>query len=116
MLEDSNIQLFHGISFAGYRHVCLRNESNQVLMLPSLFVHIKVGDYVPSGLAGFADALSNPIAHISEIDKRARMLEELAADTYIIEVRSIFFLTLASVSKRSLRESVIKLKFDSFIW
>ncbi|XP_071832244.1 1-phosphatidylinositol 4,5-bisphosphate phosphodiesterase beta-1-like isoform X35 [Apostichopus japonicus] len=69
----------------GYRHVCLRNESNQVLMLPSLFVHIKVGDYVPSGLAGFADALSNPIAHISEIDKRARMLEELAADTYIIE-------------------------------
>ncbi|PIK62742.1 hypothetical protein BSL78_00322 [Apostichopus japonicus] len=84
-LEDSNIQLFNGISFAGYRHVCLRNESNQVLMLPSLFVHIKVGDYVPSGLAGFADALSNPIAHISEIDKRARMLEELAADTYIIE-------------------------------
>lgn len=62
-------------------------------MLPSLFVHIKVGDYVPSGLADFAEALSNPIAHISEIDRREKMLEDLAADTYIIEVWMIVIFT-----------------------
>ena len=36
----------------GYRHICLRNEVNQPLPLASLFVHIKIGDYVPDAFAG----------------------------------------------------------------
>lgn len=37
---------------AGYRHVNLRNESNQPLLLPSLFVQFSVKDYVSDMHAG----------------------------------------------------------------
>lgn len=37
---------------SGYRHIPLRNECNQPLLLPSLFVHISVKDYVPDAFAG----------------------------------------------------------------
>ena len=36
----------------GYRHIPLRNESNQPLLTATLFVHIVVKDYVPDSLAG----------------------------------------------------------------
>ena len=36
----------------GYRHIPLRNEANQPLLMPSLFVHIVVRDYVPDDLLG----------------------------------------------------------------
>lgn len=42
----------------GYRHVSLRNESSQPLLLPSLFVHITVKDYVPDGLSELAGKCS----------------------------------------------------------
>lgn len=38
--------------FAGYHYICLRNERNQPLTLPALFVYIEVKDYVPDTYAG----------------------------------------------------------------
>lgn len=37
---------------AGYHYICLRNERNQPLTLPALFVYIEVKDYVPDTYAG----------------------------------------------------------------
>ena len=36
----------------GYKHIPLRNEANMPLLLPTLFVHIIVKDYVPDAFAG----------------------------------------------------------------
>lgn len=36
----------------GYRYIGLRNEKNQSLILPAVFVHIEVKDYVPDTFAG----------------------------------------------------------------
>ena len=64
----------------GYRHVVLRNEAGQPLGLPTLFVHIKVRDYVPDGLSDFAEALVNPIKYQSELEKRAQQLSVFQDD------------------------------------
>ncbi|KAL8603606.1 hypothetical protein ACOMHN_005548 [Nucella lapillus] len=64
----------------GYRHIPLRNESNQALMLPTIFVHIIINDYVPDQFAAYADALLNPIAYISNLEKHAQQLEILTWD------------------------------------
>jgi len=58
----------------GYRHLPLRSESNQPLTLPTLFLKIEVNDYVPDRLAELAEALANPIAHQSMIDRHAKQL------------------------------------------
>lgn len=58
----------------GYRHISLRNESLQPLTLATLFVHITVKDYVPDGLSELADALANPIAYQSMVEKHAKQL------------------------------------------
>src|SRR5699024_8472533 len=62
----------------GYRHISLRNESLQPLTLPTLFVHITVKDYVPDGLSELPDALANPIAYQSMVEKHARQLQILS--------------------------------------
>lgn len=36
----------------GYRYIGLRNEKNQALTLPALFVYVEVKDYVPDTFAG----------------------------------------------------------------
>ncbi|XP_071512073.1 1-phosphatidylinositol 4,5-bisphosphate phosphodiesterase classes I and II-like [Diadema antillarum] len=88
--DDNNKQIGHKILPVdtlrpGYRHIPLRNELYQPLLMPSLFVHIKVCDYVPKGLANFADALVNPIQHQNQIDeeikKRAEQLAVLMEET-----------------------------------
>ena len=38
--------------YQGYRHVSLRNECNQPQGLATLFVHIRVTDYIPDAFAG----------------------------------------------------------------
>lgn len=40
------------VSSAGYRYIGLRNEKNQSLILPAVFVYIEVKDYVPDTFAG----------------------------------------------------------------
>ncbi|BFZ08025.1 hypothetical protein BsWGS_11064 [Bradybaena similaris] len=65
----------------GYRHIPLRNECNLPLLMPSLFVHIVVKDYIPDKLAAYADALSNPIAYQSNLlEKHTQQLEILTQD------------------------------------
>jgi phosphatidylinositol phospholipase C beta len=65
---------------AGYRHIPLRNEFNQPLGLASVFVEFTMSDYVPDGMADLIDALANPIAYQSEVQKREKQLEELYDD------------------------------------
>lgn len=64
----------------GYRHISLRNESGQPLTLPTIFVHITVKDYIPDGLSELADALANPIAYQSMVEKHASQLMALTDD------------------------------------
>nr|XP_027200086.1 1-phosphatidylinositol 4,5-bisphosphate phosphodiesterase classes I and II-like [Dermatophagoides pteronyssinus] len=58
----------------GYRHISLRSESMQPLSLPTLFVHITVKDYIPEGFSDLADALANPIAYQSMVEKHEKQL------------------------------------------
>ncbi|XP_051578768.1 1-phosphatidylinositol 4,5-bisphosphate phosphodiesterase beta-2-like [Myxocyprinus asiaticus] len=66
VLEDGGKFLGHRIIpldalQTGFQHICLRSESNMPLMLPSLFVHFEVKDYIPAAFADFTDALFNPV-------------------------------------------------------
>ncbi|XP_038071375.1 1-phosphatidylinositol 4,5-bisphosphate phosphodiesterase beta-1-like isoform X14 [Patiria miniata] len=72
----------------GYRHLFLCNESNQPLMLPTLFLNIKVRDYVPERMTNFADALANPIAYQSKEEKRAAQLKALEEEEEVKQVKS----------------------------
>ncbi|XP_030855161.1 1-phosphatidylinositol 4,5-bisphosphate phosphodiesterase beta-1 isoform X4 [Strongylocentrotus purpuratus] len=79
--DDNNKQIGHRILPVeslrpGYRHIPLRNELYQPLLMPSVFVHIKVKDYVPVGLANFADALVNPIQHQLKMDEQVKIRTE----------------------------------------
>ncbi|XP_064483951.1 1-phosphatidylinositol 4,5-bisphosphate phosphodiesterase classes I and II-like isoform X1 [Ornithodoros turicata] len=83
--EDSGKLLGHRILPVvglrpGYRHVSLRNESGQPLLLQTLFVQVTVKDYVPDGLSELADALANPIKYQSRIEKHATQLRALTDD------------------------------------
>ena len=40
------------VFLSGYRYIGLRNEKNQSLILPAVFVYIEVKDYVPDTFAG----------------------------------------------------------------
>uniref|UniRef100_A0A3Q3KDS8 1-phosphatidylinositol 4,5-bisphosphate phosphodiesterase n=1 Tax=Monopterus albus TaxID=43700 RepID=A0A3Q3KDS8_MONAL len=53
----------------GYHYINLKNELNQLLLLPSLLVYTE-----------YAEALTNPIKHISQLDKRERQLAVLFED------------------------------------
>ena len=64
----------------GYRHIPLFNETCQPLALPSLFVLITVGDYVPNAWTDLAEALTNPIKHQSELERRNKQLAILSDD------------------------------------
>ncbi|XP_076320772.1 1-phosphatidylinositol 4,5-bisphosphate phosphodiesterase classes I and II-like isoform X3 [Tachypleus tridentatus] len=69
----------------GYRHISLRNESGQPLTLPSLFVHVTVKDYIPDSLSELADALANPIAYQSMVEKHTKQLLALTDDVEMVE-------------------------------
>nr|XP_014346243.1 PREDICTED: 1-phosphatidylinositol 4,5-bisphosphate phosphodiesterase beta-1 [Latimeria chalumnae] len=64
----------------GYHYICLRNERNQPLMLPALFVYIEVKDYVPDTFADVIEALSNPIRYVNLMEQRARQLVALTLE------------------------------------
>lgn len=91
----------------GYRHVNLRNELSQPLLMTSLFLLVVVKvcldpfhnldgfmdfilnlfvhfftfqDYVPDGLSDLAEALANPIKYQSEQEKRDKQLSVLTDD------------------------------------
>ncbi|XP_006870459.1 PREDICTED: 1-phosphatidylinositol 4,5-bisphosphate phosphodiesterase beta-1-like isoform X1 [Chrysochloris asiatica] len=64
----------------GYHYVSLRNERNQPLMLPAVFVNIEVKDYVPDTYADVIEALSNPIRYVNLMEQRAKQLAALTLE------------------------------------
>lgn len=60
----------------GYRHVTLRNEAGQPL-LATLFLLIKVNDFVPDEFHMFAEALTNPTEYQNKLQKHNTMLAGL---------------------------------------
>uniref|UniRef100_A0A8D3D4X6 Phosphoinositide phospholipase C n=1 Tax=Scophthalmus maximus TaxID=52904 RepID=A0A8D3D4X6_SCOMX len=61
----------------GYHYISLRNEKNQSLTMPALFVYVEVKDYVPDT---FAEALSNPIRYVNLMEQRANQLAALTLE------------------------------------
>ncbi|KAF7704560.1 1-phosphatidylinositol 4,5-bisphosphate phosphodiesterase beta-1 [Silurus meridionalis] len=64
----------------GYRYIGLRNEKNQPLNLPALFVYIEVKDYVPDTFADVIEALSNPIRYVNLMEQRSKQLAALTLE------------------------------------
>ncbi|NWV29947.1 PLCB2 phosphodiesterase, partial [Origma solitaria] len=64
----------------GYRHVCLRSESNMPLTMPALFVFLEIKDYVPDAWADLTIALSNPIKFFHLQDKRLLKLKDASGE------------------------------------
>ncbi|XP_076834774.1 1-phosphatidylinositol 4,5-bisphosphate phosphodiesterase beta-1 [Brachyhypopomus gauderio] len=64
----------------GYRYIGLRNEKNQSLALPALFVYIEVKDYVPDTFADVIEALSNPIRYVNLMEQRSKQLAALTLE------------------------------------
>nr|XP_023694872.1 1-phosphatidylinositol 4,5-bisphosphate phosphodiesterase beta-1-like isoform X2 [Paramormyrops kingsleyae] len=64
----------------GYRYIGLRNEKNQNLVLPAVFVYIEVKDYVPDTFADVIEALSNPIRYVNLMEQRAKQLAALTLE------------------------------------
>ncbi|KAG7464471.1 hypothetical protein MATL_G00165950 [Megalops atlanticus] len=73
----------------GYHYICLKNELNQPLMLASLLVYTEAQDYIPNEHQEYAEALTNPIRHVSLLDQRERQLAALMEDNNErVQVRS----------------------------
>ncbi|XP_025057992.1 1-phosphatidylinositol 4,5-bisphosphate phosphodiesterase beta-1 isoform X2 [Alligator sinensis] len=71
----------------GYHYICLRNERNQPLTLPAVFVYIEVKDYVPDTYADVIEALSNPIRYVNLMEQRAKQLAALTLEEEEEEVK-----------------------------
>ncbi|XP_076971970.1 1-phosphatidylinositol 4,5-bisphosphate phosphodiesterase beta-3 [Tamandua tetradactyla] len=66
---------------SGYHYVCLRNEANQPLCLPALLIYTDASDYIPDDHQDYAEALINPIKHVSLMDQRAKQLAALIGES-----------------------------------
>uniref|UniRef100_A0ACB8G7H4 1-phosphatidylinositol 4,5-bisphosphate phosphodiesterase beta-3 n=1 Tax=Sphaerodactylus townsendi TaxID=933632 RepID=A0ACB8G7H4_9SAUR len=66
---------------SGYHYICLRSESNQPLCLPALLVYTEAYDYIPDDHQNYAEALINPIKHVSLLDQRAKQLAALIGES-----------------------------------
>uniref|UniRef100_A0A7N6C059 1-phosphatidylinositol 4,5-bisphosphate phosphodiesterase n=1 Tax=Anabas testudineus TaxID=64144 RepID=A0A7N6C059_ANATE len=67
----------------GYHYINLKNELNQPLLLPSLLVYTEAQDYIPNEHQEYAEALTNPIKHISMLDKRTTQLAVLMENSEV---------------------------------
>ncbi|KAG8522670.1 1-phosphatidylinositol 4,5-bisphosphate phosphodiesterase beta-3, partial [Galemys pyrenaicus] len=65
---------------SGYHYICLRNEANQPLCLPALLIYTEASDYIPDDHQDYAEALINPIKHVSLMDQRANQLAALIGE------------------------------------
>ncbi|XP_038638637.1 1-phosphatidylinositol 4,5-bisphosphate phosphodiesterase beta-2-like isoform X2 [Scyliorhinus canicula] len=72
----------------GYRHIGLRNETNQQLTMPSLFVHIEVKDYVPDTWADLTKALADPIEFVCTLNKQSAQVTSAADAQSVPEEKS----------------------------
>uniref|UniRef100_A0AAX7VMC1 1-phosphatidylinositol 4,5-bisphosphate phosphodiesterase n=1 Tax=Astatotilapia calliptera TaxID=8154 RepID=A0AAX7VMC1_ASTCA len=85
----------------GYHYINLKNELNQPLMLPSLLVYTEAQDYIPNEHQEYAEALTNPIKHISEKHKRETQLASLLEDNMC---KNYFVVRLAKMEMTSLQQ------------
>uniref|UniRef100_A0A8C2FZH0 Phosphoinositide phospholipase C n=1 Tax=Cyprinus carpio TaxID=7962 RepID=A0A8C2FZH0_CYPCA len=70
----------------GYHYISLRNEKNQTLTLPSVFIYTEVKDYVPDTFADVIEALSNPILYVSLMEMLLCKLGCLNVCVFVTEV------------------------------
>uniref|UniRef100_A0A8C9VCB3 Phosphoinositide phospholipase C n=1 Tax=Scleropages formosus TaxID=113540 RepID=A0A8C9VCB3_SCLFO len=82
----------------GYRYIGLRNEKNQSLVLPAIFVYIEVKDYVPDTFADVIEALSNPIRYVNLMEQRAKQLAALTLEEEEEVVKEVPFFCLTYIS------------------
>uniref|UniRef100_H9H683 Phosphoinositide phospholipase C n=1 Tax=Monodelphis domestica TaxID=13616 RepID=H9H683_MONDO len=66
---------------SGYHYICLRNEANQPLCLPALLIYTEASDYIPDDHQDYAEALFNPIKHVSLMDQRSKQLAALIGES-----------------------------------
>ncbi|XP_043829021.1 1-phosphatidylinositol 4,5-bisphosphate phosphodiesterase beta-3 isoform X2 [Dromiciops gliroides] len=66
---------------SGYHYICLRNEANQPLCLPALLIYTEASDYIPDDHQDYAQALINPIKHVSLMDQRSKQLAALMGES-----------------------------------
>ncbi|KAJ0055852.1 hypothetical protein NL108_013824, partial [Boleophthalmus pectinirostris] len=59
----------------GYHYINLKNELNQPLLLPSLLVCTEAQDYIPDEHSKYAEALFDPIKHVSRETQLAVLLD-----------------------------------------
>uniref|UniRef100_A0A3Q2NXY1 Phosphoinositide phospholipase C n=1 Tax=Fundulus heteroclitus TaxID=8078 RepID=A0A3Q2NXY1_FUNHE len=74
----------------GYHYINLKNELNQPLFMPSLLVYVEAKDYVPNEHQEYADALTNPIKHISKLCKRELQLAALLEEMNQVSHKDVF--------------------------
>uniref|UniRef100_A0A8C1MNK5 Phosphoinositide phospholipase C n=1 Tax=Cyprinus carpio TaxID=7962 RepID=A0A8C1MNK5_CYPCA len=74
----------------GYHYICLKNELNQPLMLSSLLVYTEAQDYIPNEHQEYAEALTNPIKHLSLLAQRERQLLALMEDPTEVSHSTLF--------------------------
>ncbi|XP_062858323.1 1-phosphatidylinositol 4,5-bisphosphate phosphodiesterase beta-1 isoform X2 [Trichomycterus rosablanca] len=72
----------------GYHYIGLRNEKNQPLTLPAVFVYTEVKDYVPDTFADVIEALANPIRYINLMEQRASQLAALTEEDGVQELNN----------------------------
>ncbi|KAL1238412.1 1-phosphatidylinositol 4,5-bisphosphate phosphodiesterase beta-3 [Trichinella spiralis] len=91
VFEYSNRATFLGHSMIpvvglrpGYRHIGLKSAMNKPLSMATLFVHIKVTDFVPVIHLAFADALSNPIQYSKAAINRESLLKKMIEDEEMV--------------------------------
>uniref|UniRef100_A0A5F8G7D4 Phosphoinositide phospholipase C n=1 Tax=Monodelphis domestica TaxID=13616 RepID=A0A5F8G7D4_MONDO len=68
---------------SGYHYICLRNEANQPLCLPALLIYTEASDYIPDDHQDYAEALFNPIKHVSLMDQRSKQLAALIGESEV---------------------------------
>ncbi len=97
----------------GYRYISLKNEANQPLLMTSLFVHIKLHDYVPEELEDFANALVNPISYVTSLSKKEEMLKTLTDENEVNTTHHLvkaYCKCMAPVMCKSIKNKIKKSK------
>uniref|UniRef100_A0A3B4VG63 1-phosphatidylinositol 4,5-bisphosphate phosphodiesterase n=1 Tax=Seriola dumerili TaxID=41447 RepID=A0A3B4VG63_SERDU len=91
----------------GYHYINLKTELNQSLLLSSLLVYTEAQDYIPNEHQEYAEALTNPIKHISQLHKRETQLAVLLEDNS--EVSRICDPNVHSIEELKQQKSYMKL-------
>uniref|UniRef100_A0A8C7SVP2 Phosphoinositide phospholipase C n=1 Tax=Oncorhynchus mykiss TaxID=8022 RepID=A0A8C7SVP2_ONCMY len=102
----------------GYRYIGLRNEKNQSLILPAVFVYIEVKDYVPDTFAG-RSGIRQCLLDLETVfhcvvsacsDMKAATLEELRQHKLIVREQKRHYREMKDVVKRHQKKTLEMVK------